>query len=40
MTIISLKNNLAKYLKLAQKEMASEFTFFPKLGFFHRNRMI
>lgn len=34
MTIISLKNNLAKYLKLAQKEMASEFTFFPKTWIF------
>jgi len=34
MTIISLKNNLAKYLKLMQKEMASEFTFFPKTWIF------
>ena len=30
MTIISLKNNLAKYLKLMQKAMPSEFNFFPK----------
>jgi tubulin polyglutamylase TTLL6/13 len=30
MTIISLKNNLAKYLKLMQKEMPQEFNFFPK----------
>lgn len=30
MTIISLKNNLSKYLKLMHKEIASEFTFFPK----------
>ena len=36
MTIISLKNNLAKYLKLMQKtpELASEFTFFPKSWIF------
>jgi len=30
MTIITMKNNLAKYLKLMQKEMPSDFTFFPK----------
>lgn len=34
MTIISLKNNLAKYLKLLQKQMPSEFNFFPKTWIF------
>ena len=34
MSIICLKNNLAKYLKLAEKEMPSEFTFFPKTWIF------
>ena len=34
MTIISLKNNLAKYLKLMQKQMPSEFGFFPKTWIF------
>ena len=36
MTIISLKNNLAKYLKLMQKtpELTSEFGFFPKSWLF------
>lgn len=30
MTVISLKNNLAKYLKMMQKQLPSEFGFFPK----------
>lgn len=30
MTVISLKNNLAKYLKLMQKERPQDFNFFPK----------
>ena len=34
MTIISMKNNLAKYLKLKQKDMSSEFQFFPKTWIF------
>lgn len=34
MTIISLKNNLAKYLKLMQKVMPTDFTFFPKTWIF------
>lgn len=36
MTIISMKNNLAKYLKLMQKttELTSEFQFFPKSWIF------
>ena len=34
MTIISMKNNLAKYLKLMQKEMSSDFQFFPKTWVF------
>ena len=36
MTIISFKNNLAKYLKLMQKtpELTSEFQFFPKSWIF------
>jgi tubulin polyglutamylase TTLL6/13 len=34
MTIISLKNNLAKYLKLMQKQMPQEFGFFPKSWIF------
>lgn len=34
MTIISLKNNLAKYLKLMQKQMPSEFGWFPKTWIF------
>ena len=36
MTIISLKNNLAKYLKLMQKapELETEFQFFPKSWIF------
>ena len=34
MTIISLKNNLAKYLKLMQKEYPQDFNFFPKTWIF------
>jgi len=34
MTIISLKNNLAKYLKLMQKHMPTEFKFFPRTWIF------
>jgi len=34
MTIISLKNNLAKYLKLHQKEQPEEFNFFPRTWIF------
>lgn len=30
MTVISLKNNLAKYLKMMQKQLPAEFGFFPK----------
>jgi hypothetical protein len=30
MTIISLKHNLAKYLKLLHKLMPTQFSFFPK----------
>ena len=30
MTIITMKSNLAKYLKLMQKEIPNEFNFFPK----------
>ena len=29
-----MKNNLAKYLKLMQKQMPNEFTFFPKTWIF------
>lgn len=34
MSIICLKNNLAKYLKLVEKEMPTEFTFFPMTWIF------
>ena len=34
MTIISLKNNLAKYLKLIQKTLPGEYQFFPKTWIF------
>ena len=34
MTVLTLKNNLAKYLKLMAKEMAHEFNFFPKTWIF------
>ena len=34
MTILSLKNNLAKYLKLIKKELPEEFDFFPKTWIF------
>lgn len=34
MTIISLKNNLAKYLKAMQKRQEKEFNFFPKSWIF------
>ena len=35
MTILSLKNNLAKYLKLMQKQLGTpEFDFFPKTWIF------
>ena len=34
MTIISLKNNLAKYIKLMQKDYSNEFNFTPKTWVF------